>query len=80
MGVNLSNQHPTECLNKVFREHDLPEWSSEELIAKFMNNFEENFKLLAQPNPNSLKLFLTECEANWIHKYVFNYLNFRIEG
>ena len=76
MGVNLSNQHPTECLNKIFREHQLPEWSSEELIAKIMNNFEANFNFLAQSfNPNSLKSFLNECESNWIHKYVYLFNN-----
>lgn len=68
--MNLSNQRPTECLNQIFRERNLPEWSNETFLAKFMNQFEVAFDMLAKANTQQqLAVFLTECENNWIHKY-----------
>ena len=67
VGFNLSNEHPTDCLNKILRERNLPEWTSEIFIAKFMNNFEA-ILLKLNTNPTDLKQFLDEFQENWMHK------------
>ena len=50
IGFNLSNSHPTECLNKILNEHNLPEWKREKFIAKFMNQFEDCFMKINKTN------------------------------
>ena len=62
VGLNVSNQYPTVCLNKILKENDLPEWTIEEFIGRFMNQFEANLKLLGKSE------FLDEVQKNWIHQ------------
>lgn len=66
VGLNVSNRHPTVCLNKIMAEHGLPEWSIEEFIARFTNHFEMLLpKLTHSPTVTD---FLTEVQNNWLHK------------
>ena len=66
VGLNVSNQHPTVCLNRVMTEHSLPEWTIEEFIARFANQFESLLPKLT--HASSLNDFLAEVQHNWLHK------------
>jgi len=65
VGFNLSNSHPTECLNKILNEHNLPEWKREKFIAKFMNQFEDCFMKINKTN--NLNEFINDFQKYWLH-------------
>jgi hypothetical protein len=63
VGFNLNNEHPTISLNKILNENDLPSWTSEEFIARFMNQFEIFLPKLIEGSE-----FLDEIKNNWMHE------------
>ncbi|KAF7489420.1 Biotin--protein ligase [Sarcoptes scabiei] len=71
IGVNVSNQHPTICLDDIIQNYNeihpddaLKKISREEMIAKILNNFERLYlKLLNNEIEDIKRLY---CQ-NWIH-------------
>jgi biotin-(acetyl-CoA carboxylase) ligase len=63
VGFNVNNEHPTISLNKILKENNLPTWTIEEFIARFMNQFEKFLPMLIEGST-----FLTEVENNWMHE------------
>jgi biotin-(acetyl-CoA carboxylase) ligase len=63
VGFNVNNEHPTISLNKILKENNLPTWTIEEFIARFMNQFEKFLPMLTEGSK-----FLTEVENNWMHE------------
>lgn len=73
IGVNVSNHHPSVCLNDLINHYNneqtnetekIPLMSKEEVIAKVLNNFERLYKYLLNNNLEEIKRLY--CE-NWIH-------------
>jgi biotin--protein ligase len=69
VGFNLSNQHPTESLNKILRANGMPEWSSELFLARFLTHFEHCVHLLDNSaRPEALHEFLNDFQDHWMHR------------
>lgn len=69
VGFNLSNEHPTDCLNLELRKLKLNEWTNEQFIAKFLNEFEQILTKISSLMPSDINMFLNEYQDNWLHKY-----------
>ena len=69
VGFNISNQHPTECLNRILAANGLSEWPRELFLARFLNKFDAYVNQLGNVrDPTALPRFLAEFEQHWIHK------------
>ncbi|CAF0989299.1 unnamed protein product [Brachionus calyciflorus] len=82
IGFNLDNEHPTECLNSILKEKNLPFCSQEVFLANFFNNFENCLNLLSESTFNSLLKFTIDFQDNWIHqnqKVKVNFWNEEVE-
>jgi len=65
LGLNISNEKPTDCLNRILRENGLIEWTIEQFLAKFLNHFEPLVEQLK--TPHGFKLVLDGYQENWLH-------------
>lgn len=65
VGVNTANNHPTICLNSIFRQLDLEEWSCEKFIAKTLNRFEYHLNELK--TSTGLNKLIENYERYWLH-------------
>lgn len=71
LGVNISNEEPTNCVNRLIREHNanhggtgLEEITIEEALANTMNHLESLVQLF---NAKGVEVFKNEYYGCWMH-------------
>jgi biotin--protein ligase len=72
VGLNLSNNKPTECINSVIEQYNnekgtsLRQFSKEEMLAAIITKFEKMYKVFEK---QGFKLFESLYYKYWLHKY-----------
>jgi len=74
LGVNVSNEKPTDCLNSLVRGYNaahgeqLPELEIEDVMAGTLNEIESLVKSFQK---DGVEMFKREYYKYWLHEYVF---------
>ena len=64
VGINLSNEEPTLCLDKILKSNGVPTISREELIARTLNRYEQYAEAINKCQINEV---IGEYCENWLH-------------